>query len=79
MDAEMEKKRRLMYTMLTRWGLSYVVIATLAIFVITFCSFQYTKALRNELEYTNSVQLEMTQLQMDRNVRFRGPSAIKLQ
>lgn len=66
----MEKKRRLMYTMLTRWGLSYVVIATLAIFVITFCSFQYTKALRNELEYTNSVQLEMTQLQMDRNVRF---------
>lgn len=39
-------------------------------FVITFCSFQYTKALRNELEYTNSVQLEMTQLQMDRNVRF---------
>lgn len=56
----MEKKRRLMYTMLTRWGLSYVVIATLAIFVITFCSFQYTKALRNELEYTNSVQLEMT-------------------
>lgn len=65
----MEKKRKVLYTMFTKWSLSYVVIATMAILIISFCSIQYSQALRAELEYTNAVQLEMTRLQMDRNVR----------
>ena len=58
----MEKKRKVLYTMFTKWSLSYVVIATMAILIISFCSIQYSQALRAELEYTNAVQLEMTRL-----------------
>ena len=65
----MEKKRKVLYTMFTKWSLSYVVIATMAILIISFCSIQDSQALRAELEYTNAVQLEMTRLQMDRYVR----------
>ena len=65
----MEKKKRKLYKMFTKWSLSYVIISTLAIAVISFCAMKYSEALREDLEYTNAVQLEMTQLQMDRNVR----------
>ena len=65
----MEKKRRKLYKMFTKWGMSYAVISTVAIIVISFCAMKYSEALRADLEYTNAVQLEMTQLQMDRNVR----------
>lgn len=65
----MEKKRRKLYKMFTNWSLSYVVISTIAIIVIFFCAMKYNQALRSELEYTNSVQLELVQLQMDRNVK----------
>lgn len=65
----MEKKRRRLDKMFTKWGLSYAVISTVAIIIISFCAMKYSEALRAELEYTNAVQLEMTQLQMDRNVR----------
>lgn len=64
----MEKKRRKLYKMFTKWSLSYVIISTVAIMAISFCAMKYSEALRSDLEYTNAVQLEMTQLQMDRNV-----------
>lgn len=65
----MGKKRKAFYKMFTKWSVSYVVISTVAIIVIFFCANRYSQALRGELEYINAVQLEMTQVQMDRNVR----------
>ncbi len=65
----MEKKGRKLYRTFTRWSLSYVILSTVGILVIFFCTMKYSEALRADLEYTNSVQLELVQLQMDRNVR----------
>lgn len=65
----MEKKRRSLYTMFIKWTWSYVLLATVAIIVISFCAMKYNQVLRDDLEYTNSVQLELVQLQMDQNVR----------
>lgn len=64
-----EKKGRKLYRMFTKWCLSYVVISIVALIVIFFCSTRYSQALHEDLEYTNAVQLELVQLQMDRSVR----------
>lgn len=64
-----EKKGRKLYRMFTKWCLSYVVISIVALIVIFFCSTRYSQALHEDLEYTNAVQLEIVQLQMDRSVR----------
>ena len=64
-----EKRNRKLYRMFTKWSLSYVILSTVGILVIFFCTMKYNEALRADLEYTNSVQLELVQLQMDRNVR----------
>lgn len=55
--------------MFTKWGLSYVLISVVAIAVIVCCSGLYSRALREDLEHTNAVQMEIMQLQMDRAVR----------
>lgn len=65
----MEKRNRRLYRMFTRWSFSYVILSTVGILVIFFCTMKYNEALRADLEYTNSVQLELVQVQMDRNVR----------
>lgn len=65
----MEKKRKNLTKMFTRWSMSYVVISIVAIGVILYCSMRYSQALREDVEYTNAVQMELTQLQMDRTVR----------
>lgn len=65
----MERKGRKLYQTFTRWSLSYVILSTVGILVIFFCTMKYNEALRADLEYTNSVQLELVQLQLDRNVR----------
>lgn len=64
-----EKKGRKLYRMFTKWCLSYVVISIVALIVIFFCTTRYSQALHEDLEYTNAVQLELVQLQMDRSVR----------
>lgn len=64
-----EKKGRKLYKMFTKWCLSYMIISIVALLVIFFCSTKYSKALQEDLEYTNAVQLELVQLQMDRSVR----------
>ena len=63
----MEKKKNL-YTMFTKWSVSYIVLSVVAIGTIFYCSMRYTKAMKKELEYTNAVQMEMIQIQMDRTV-----------
>ena len=68
----MEKKKNL-YTMFTKWSVSYIVLSVVAIGTIFYCSMRYTKAMKKELEYTNAVQMEMIQIQMDRTVaNFRS-------
>ena len=63
----MEKKKNL-YTMFTKWSVSYIVLSVVAIGTIFYCSMRYTAAMKKELEYTNAVQMEMIQIQMDRTV-----------
>lgn len=65
----MDIKRKIFYRMFTKWSFSYVLISTVAIIVISFCAKKYSDVLRTELEYTNAVQLEIIQLQMDRCVQ----------
>lgn len=64
----MEKKKSL-YTMFSKWSLSYLLISLLAIAVIFFCARRYSQELRDSLEYTNAVNLETTQLRLDQRVR----------
>lgn len=73
----MEKKKKNLYRMFTSWTLSYVILSTVAILVISFCAIRYNEVLRGDLEYTNAVQLELVQLQMDRNVRVLRTFASK--
>jgi YesN/AraC family two-component response regulator len=65
----MEKSRRNLYKILTRWSLSYVALSVVAITIIALCAVQYSRALRENLERTNTVQLEKMQLQTDRNAQ----------
>ena len=64
----MKNKKRNLYTLLTKWMLSYVLVSVTAIFVIFVCSKHYNNVLREDLEYTNAVQLELVQYQIDRKV-----------
>ncbi len=66
----MERKRKNLYKLFANWTLSYVILSLVAIAVISFCAIQYNKVLHRELEYTNAVQLELVQMQMDKNVRI---------
>ena len=64
----MKNKKRNLYTLLTKWMLSYVLVSVTAIFIFFVCSKHYNNVLREDLEYTNAVQLELVQYQIDRKV-----------
>lgn len=54
--------------MFTKWSVSYIVLSVMAIGTIFYCSMRYTQVMKKDLEYTNAVQMEMIQIQMDRTV-----------
>lgn len=64
----MTKKRKMLHNMLAKWSLSYVVISTIAIIVISFCVMKYSEALRAEMRHSNAILLETVQMQMDKTV-----------
>jgi len=64
----MNRKRRILHGFMAKWGLPYIVISAVAFAVIAYGVNRYSSALRNEMEYSNSVVLETMQILMDRTV-----------
>lgn len=54
--------------MFLRWSLSYLIISVIALLLILFSGFRYTAVLRENLEYTNGIQLDMTCVWLDQKL-----------
>lgn len=63
-----EKKKRGPSGMFLRWSLSYLIISVIALLLILFSGFRYTAVLRENLEYTNGIQLDMTCVWLDQKL-----------
>ena len=63
-----EKKKWGPSGMFLRWSLSYLIISVIALLLILFSGFRYTAVLRENLEYTNGIQLDMTCVWLDQKL-----------
>ena len=60
-----EKRNRKLYRMFTKWSLSYVILSTVGILVIFFCTMKYNEVVRSYLEYSFSLKMYMVQIKID--------------
>lgn len=65
-----EKKKWVPSKMFLQWSLSYLVISVIALLLILVSGYRYQDVLRDNLEYTNGVQLDMTRVWLDQKVRL---------
>ena len=63
-----EKKKWKPSRMFWQWSLSYLIISLVALLLILFSGFRYTAVLRENLEYTNGIQLDMTRVWLDQKL-----------
>ena len=63
-----EKKKWGPSGMFLRWSLSYLIISVIALLLILFSGFRNTAVLRENLEYTNGIQLDMTCVWLDQKL-----------
>ena len=63
-----EKKKWGPSGMFLRWSLSYLIRSVIALLLILFSGFRYTAVLRENLEYTNGIQLDMTCVWLDQKL-----------
>lgn len=65
-----EKKKWVPSRMFLRWSLSYLVISLIALLLMVASGYRYMDVLRDNLEYTNGIQLDMTRVWLDQKVRL---------
>ena len=64
-----EKKKWVPSRLFLQWCLSYLLISVIALTLILASGFRYIDVLRDNLEYTNGIQLDMTRVWLDQKVR----------
>lgn len=65
-----EKKKWVPTRMFLQWCLSYLLISVIALTLLLASGFKYLDVLRDNLEYTNGVQLDMTRVWLDQKVKL---------
>lgn len=53
-----------------QWSASYFIISAVALLLILLSGFRYTDVLRDNLEYTNSIELDMTRAWLDQKLKL---------
>ena len=56
--------------MFLQWSFSYLIITVIALLIMLFSGYRYMDALRENLEYTNGIQLDMTRVWLDQKVEL---------
>ncbi|WP_455499934.1 helix-turn-helix domain-containing protein [Gemmiger sp.] len=64
-----DKKKWVPSKMFLQWCLSYLLISVIALMLILASGYRYIDVLRDNLEYTNGIQLDMTRVWLDQKVR----------
>ena len=59
------KGKKALADILLGWSASYLLISVIALAMLVFSSRKYSEALRNEMEYSNSILAESMQMQID--------------
>ena len=65
-----EKKKWVPTKMFLQWCLSYLLISVIALTLLLASGYRYLDVLRDNLEYTNGVQLDMTRVWLDQKVKL---------
>lgn len=65
-----EKKKWAPTKLFLQWCLSYLLISVIALLLILASGYRYMDVLRENLEYTNGIQLDMTRVWLDQKVRL---------
>ena len=55
--------------MFLQWCLSYLLISVIALTLLLASGYRYLDVLRDNLEYTNGIQLDMTRVWLDQKVK----------
>ena len=63
-----EKKKWVPTKMFLQWCLSYLLISVIALTLLLASGYRYLDVLRDNLEYTNGIQLDMTRVWLDQKV-----------
>ena len=65
-----EKKKWAPTKMFWQWCLSYLLISVIALTLLLASGYRYLDVLRDNLEYTNGIQLDMTRVWLDQKVKL---------
>lgn len=65
-----EKKKWAPTKMFLQWCLSYLLISGIALTLLLASGYRYLDVLRDNLEYTNGIQLDMTRVWLDQKVKL---------
>ena len=65
-----EEKKWRPSRMFLQWSFSYLIITVIALLIMLFSGYRYMDALRENLEYTNGIQLDMTRVWLDQKVEL---------
>ena len=65
-----EKKKWAPTKLFLQWCLSYLLISVIALTLILASGYRYLDVLRDNLEYTNGIQLDMTRVWLDQKVKL---------
>lgn len=65
-----EKKKWAPTKMFLQWCLSYLLISVIALTLLLASGYRYLDVLRDNLEYTNGIQLDMTRVWLDQKVKL---------
>lgn len=56
--------------MFLQWSFSYLIITVIALLLMLFSGYRYMDVLRENLEYTNGIQLDMTRVWLDQKLEL---------
>ncbi|OON85037.1 hypothetical protein BXO88_14405 [Oribacterium sp. C9] len=62
---------------LLQWSMAYIISALCALIILVANSYHAVKILHEQQEYTNNIQLEITRIRMDRNIKNLREIALK--
>lgn len=65
-----EKKKWAPTKMFLQWCLSYLLISVIALTLLLASGYRFLDVLRDNLEYTNGIQLDMTRVWLDQKVKL---------
>ena len=65
-----EKKKWAPTKMFLQWCLSYLLISVIALTLLLASGYRYLDVLRDNLEYTNGIQLDMTRVWLDQKLKL---------